>query len=156
MRRTCVGVLSLVAFRLYCAASIRARWVSVPYYVSTLPRRIHSRTRVPLLLPPRTPGGPPVRSFRVPTADVSVVDLTCRLTKGASYDDIKAAMKAASEGSMKGYLVSEARVFLAQSVCATFFYTSTNPLSPSYFLLWFLAFTRNLYHTLFCVLCLVW
>ncbi|CAN0015930.1 unnamed protein product [Pylaiella littoralis] len=43
-------------------------------------------------------------SFRVPTADVSVVDLTCRLTNGASYDDIKAAMKEASEGSMKGYL----------------------------------------------------
>eukprot|EP00904_Undaria_pinnatifida_P001005 jgi/Undpi1/10905/HiC_scaffold_3.g01431.m1 len=43
-------------------------------------------------------------SFRVPTADVSVVDLTCRLDRGASYDDIKAAMKAASEGSMKGYL----------------------------------------------------
>ncbi|CAN0261035.1 unnamed protein product [Ectocarpus sp. 6 AP-2014] len=43
-------------------------------------------------------------SFRVPTADVSVVDLTCRLKKGASYDDIKAAMKDASEGSMKGYL----------------------------------------------------
>lgn len=45
-------------------------------------------------------------SFRVPTADVSVVDLTCRLEKGASYDEIKAAIKAASEGSMKGYLVS--------------------------------------------------
>ena len=36
---------------------------------------------------------------------MSVVDLTCRLTKGASYDDIKAAMKDASENSMKGYLV---------------------------------------------------
>lgn len=46
-------------------------------------------------------------SFRVPTADVSVVDLTCRLEKGASYDDIKAAMKAFSEGSMKGYLVRD-------------------------------------------------
>ena len=32
-------------------------------------------------------------SFRVPTADVSVVDLTCRLDKPASYDDIKAAIK---------------------------------------------------------------
>ena len=36
-------------------------------------------------------------AFRVPTADVSVVDLTCRLEKGASYDEIKAAMKEASE-----------------------------------------------------------
>lgn len=32
-------------------------------------------------------------SFRVPTADVSVVDLTCRLNKPASYDDIKGAIK---------------------------------------------------------------
>ncbi len=36
-------------------------------------------------------------AFRVPTADVSVVDLTCRLEKGASYDEIKAVMKKASE-----------------------------------------------------------
>ncbi len=43
-------------------------------------------------------------AFRVPTADVSVVDLTCRLDKPASYDAIKKAMKAASEGSMKGVL----------------------------------------------------
>ncbi len=43
-------------------------------------------------------------SFRVPTADVSVVDLTCRLEKGASYEQIKAAMKAASEGELKGVL----------------------------------------------------
>ncbi|MGI5914564.1 MAG: type I glyceraldehyde-3-phosphate dehydrogenase [Bacteroidales bacterium] len=43
-------------------------------------------------------------SFRIPTVNVSVVDLTCRLEKAASYDDIKAAMKKASEGEMKGVL----------------------------------------------------
>ena len=43
-------------------------------------------------------------AFRVPTLDVSVVDLTCRLKTPASYDEIKAAMKAASEGEMKGIL----------------------------------------------------
>jgi glyceraldehyde 3-phosphate dehydrogenase len=43
-------------------------------------------------------------SFRVPTIDVSVVDLTCRLDKGASYETICAAIKAASEGKMKGFL----------------------------------------------------
>ncbi len=43
-------------------------------------------------------------AFRVPTADVSVVDLTVRLTKGASYDAICAKMKEASEGPLKGIL----------------------------------------------------
>lgn len=43
-------------------------------------------------------------SFRVPTLDVSVVDVTLRLAKEASYDEIKAAVKAASEGDMKGIL----------------------------------------------------
>src|ERR1700733_3782760 len=43
-------------------------------------------------------------SFRVPTSDVSVVDLTVELNKEASYDDICKAMKAASEGKMKGVL----------------------------------------------------
>jgi glyceraldehyde 3-phosphate dehydrogenase len=43
-------------------------------------------------------------SFRVPVADVSVVDLTVRLKKGASYEEIKAAMKTASEGELKGIL----------------------------------------------------
>jgi glyceraldehyde 3-phosphate dehydrogenase len=43
-------------------------------------------------------------SFRVPVADVSVVDLTVRLEKAASYEDIKKAMKAASEGELKGIL----------------------------------------------------
>jgi len=43
-------------------------------------------------------------SFRVPTANVSVVDLTVTLVKGAKYSEIKAAVKAASEGPMKGIL----------------------------------------------------
>jgi glyceraldehyde 3-phosphate dehydrogenase len=43
-------------------------------------------------------------AFRVPTPNVSVVDLTVRLEKGASYDEIKAALKAASEGELKGIL----------------------------------------------------
>jgi len=43
-------------------------------------------------------------SFRVPTLNVSVVDLTCRLEKAATYDEIKKAMKDASEGSLKGIL----------------------------------------------------
>lgn len=43
-------------------------------------------------------------AFRVPTADVSVVDLTCRLKKPAKMDDIKKAVKEASEGKMKGIL----------------------------------------------------
>jgi len=40
----------------------------------------------------------------VPTSNVSVVDLTCRLEKGATYDEIKAAIKEASEGELKGML----------------------------------------------------
>ena len=43
-------------------------------------------------------------SFRVPTSDVSVVDLTVELEKGASYDTICQTIKAASEGSLKGVL----------------------------------------------------
>ncbi len=43
-------------------------------------------------------------SFRVPLADVSVVDLTCRLEKAATYDEICKAMKDASENELKGIL----------------------------------------------------
>ncbi|KAK5120159.1 hypothetical protein LTR85_006640 [Meristemomyces frigidus] len=43
-------------------------------------------------------------SMRVPTSNVSVVDLTCRIEKGASYEDIKKTMKEASEGELKGIL----------------------------------------------------
>jgi glyceraldehyde 3-phosphate dehydrogenase len=43
-------------------------------------------------------------AFRVPVSDVSVVDLTVRLEKPATYEDIKNAMKEASEGYLKGVL----------------------------------------------------
>jgi glyceraldehyde 3-phosphate dehydrogenase len=43
-------------------------------------------------------------AFRVPTADVSVVDLTCKLAKPTTYEAIKAAMKKAADGELKGIL----------------------------------------------------
>jgi len=43
-------------------------------------------------------------AFRVPTADVSVVDLTVKTKKDTSYEEIKEAMKAAAAGPMKGVL----------------------------------------------------
>jgi len=43
-------------------------------------------------------------AFRVPTSDVSVVDLTCELEKPASYEEIKAEVKAQSEGALQGVL----------------------------------------------------
>jgi glyceraldehyde 3-phosphate dehydrogenase len=43
-------------------------------------------------------------SFRVPTSDVSVVDLTCEIVRASSYEDICAAMKRASEGALRGVL----------------------------------------------------
>lgn len=43
-------------------------------------------------------------AFRIPTPDVSVVDLTCRLEKGTTYEEICNAMKKASEGELKGIL----------------------------------------------------
>lgn len=43
-------------------------------------------------------------SFRVPNPDVSVVDLTVRIEQGASYDEIKEAIKHASENELKGIL----------------------------------------------------
>jgi len=62
-------------------------------------------------------------SFRVPTSDVSVVDLTCELIKEATYDQIVAAMKAASEsGPLKGVLG-----FTNEKVVSTDFRGCTNP-----------------------------
>jgi glyceraldehyde 3-phosphate dehydrogenase len=43
-------------------------------------------------------------AFRVPTPDVSVVDLTAKLSKETSYEEIKKAMKHASENELKGIL----------------------------------------------------
>jgi glyceraldehyde 3-phosphate dehydrogenase len=43
-------------------------------------------------------------AFRVPTIDVSVVDLTCKLQKETTYEEICAVIKAKSEGEMKGIL----------------------------------------------------
>jgi glyceraldehyde 3-phosphate dehydrogenase len=55
-------------------------------------------------------------SFRVPTANVSVVDLTCRLEKATSYDAIKAAVKKAAENELKGILA-----YTEESVVSTDF-----------------------------------
>ncbi len=64
-------------------------------------------------------------AFRVPTADVSVVDLTVKTEKSVSYEDVKNAMKAAAEGPMKGVLAytEEAVVsqdFVGESHTSTF------------------------------------
>jgi glyceraldehyde 3-phosphate dehydrogenase len=64
-------------------------------------------------------------AFRVPTSDVSVVDLTVELDKSASYEEICAAMKSASEGAMKGVLAyTEDKVvstdFRGESCTSTF------------------------------------
>ncbi|HPY42435.1 MAG TPA: type I glyceraldehyde-3-phosphate dehydrogenase, partial [Thiolinea sp.] len=64
-------------------------------------------------------------AFRVPTSDVSVVDLTVELSKEALYEDICKAMKAASEGAMKGVLgYTDEKVvstdFVGQSAPSTF------------------------------------
>jgi len=61
-------------------------------------------------------------AFRVPTSDVSVVDLTVELTKEASYEDICKAMKAASEGELKDVLG-----YTEDKVVATDFRGCNNP-----------------------------
>lgn len=61
-------------------------------------------------------------AFRVPTSDVSVVDLTVELEKEASYDDICKAMKAASEGELKGVLG-----YTEESVVSTDFRGNPHP-----------------------------
>lgn len=72
-------------------------------YQNIIPSSTGAAKAVGLVLP-ELKGKLTGMSLRVPTADVSVVDLTVRLEKGASYEDIKAAMKAASEGELNGIL----------------------------------------------------
>ena len=72
-------------------------------YQNIIPSSTGAAKAVGLVLP-ELKGKLTGMSFRVPVADVSVVDLTVRLKNPATYEDVKAAMKEASEGSMKGIL----------------------------------------------------
>jgi glyceraldehyde 3-phosphate dehydrogenase len=72
-------------------------------YQNIIPSSTGAAKAVTLVLP-ELKGKLTGMSFRVPVADVSVVDLTVRLKNGASYEAIKKAMKDASEGELKGIL----------------------------------------------------
>ncbi|APU97775.1 type I glyceraldehyde-3-phosphate dehydrogenase [Sphingobacterium sp. B29] len=72
-------------------------------YQNIIPSSTGAAKAVGLVLP-ELKGKLTGMSLRVPTADVSVVDLTVRLNRGASYEEIKTAMKEASEGELKGIL----------------------------------------------------
>ncbi len=77
-------------------------------------------------------------AFRVPTADVSVVDLTVRLEKETSYEEIKKAFKTASEGEMKGILgyTEDAVVsqdFVGDAHTSTFDASAGMELNPKFF-----------------------
>lgn len=72
-------------------------------YQNIIPASTGAAKAVGLCLP-ATVGKLTGMSFRVPTADVSCVDLTFRTEKSTSFKDINAAMKSASEGAMKGVL----------------------------------------------------
>ncbi|MFI5158732.1 MAG: type I glyceraldehyde-3-phosphate dehydrogenase [Sphingobacteriales bacterium] len=72
-------------------------------YQNIIPSSTGAAKAVGLVLP-ELKGKLTGMSFRVPVADVSVVDLTARLKTPATYEQVKAAMKKASEGDMKGIL----------------------------------------------------
>jgi glyceraldehyde 3-phosphate dehydrogenase len=72
-------------------------------YQNIIPSSTGAAKAVGLVLP-ELKGKLTGMSFRVPVADVSVVDLTARLKTPATYEEIKAAMKEASEGDLKGIL----------------------------------------------------
>ena len=77
-------------------------------------------------------------SLRVPTANVSVVDLTCRLEKGASYEEIKKVVKDASEGELKGkcaiffFFLFFWDFFFLDSRCTHLLRTKTKSLTLTY------------------------
>ncbi|MDN3508267.1 MAG: type I glyceraldehyde-3-phosphate dehydrogenase, partial [Simkaniaceae bacterium] len=72
-------------------------------YANVIPSSTGAAKAVALCLP-EVEGKLTGMAFRIPTVDVSAVDLTVRLSKKTSYKEICAAMKKASEGSMKGIL----------------------------------------------------
>ncbi|MVN91185.1 type I glyceraldehyde-3-phosphate dehydrogenase [Mucilaginibacter aquatilis] len=72
-------------------------------YQNIIPSSTGAAKAVGLVLP-ELKGKLTGMSFRVPVADVSVVDLTVRLKNKATYEEVKAAMKEASEGELKGIL----------------------------------------------------
>ncbi|PTR01648.1 glyceraldehyde 3-phosphate dehydrogenase [Mucilaginibacter yixingensis] len=72
-------------------------------YQNIIPSSTGAAKAVGLVLP-ELKGKLTGMSFRVPVADVSVVDLTARLKTPATYEQVKAAMKEASEGDLKGIL----------------------------------------------------
>ena len=83
-------------------------------------------------------------AFRVPTVDVSVVDLTCRLENGASFEEVKAAIKDASENELKGVLgyTEEGVVsqdFVSESLTSTFDANASMALNDNFIkvILWY-------------------
>lgn len=58
-------------------------------------------------------------AFRVPTPNVSVVDLTCKLAKPATYEQIKSTVKAAAEGPLKGILDYTEDEVVSTDFCGT-------------------------------------
>jgi len=72
-------------------------------YQNIIPSSTGAAKAVALVIP-QLKGKLTGMAFRVPVADVSVVDLTVKLEKAATYEDIKAAMKEASEGELQGIL----------------------------------------------------
>lgn len=87
----CFIILSFFKIVVSYFSTVAHRPLSPPFFV--LWRFVASVCLCVFQVIPELNGKLTGMSFRVPTADVSVVDLTCRLDKPASYDDVKAAIK---------------------------------------------------------------